>query len=118
MSGWTIGWLSIAAATAVLEGLALANRKRGDTLSEHVWMLLGVFPKPVCSQCGGPTKTKISMEDGWRVVGSPSCPLHPDAPAVTPPQSRRLPPAWVRIRRTVFMAFAAWLILHFTTGWV
>lgn len=117
MSGWTIGWLSIAAAIGVLEGLALFNRSKSDTLSEHVWILLGVFPAPVCSQCGGPLTT------GHRPINppgpvQPACRLHPDAPTVIPPQSRRLPPASVRIRRTVFLAFATWLLLHLTTGWV
>lgn len=106
MSGWTIGWLTIAAAIGVLEALALANRARGDTLSEAIWLLLGVFPQPVCTVCGGP------MPDPAR------CPLHPDAPPIDPPRSRRLPPAWVRIRRTVFIAFVAWLVIHLTTGWV
>ena len=117
MSGWTYGWLTIAAAIAVLEALALANRARGDTLSEHVWVWLGIFPAAVCSQCGGPLTTGHRPSNPPRPV-HPACPLHPAAPPVVPPQSRRLPPAWVRIRRTVFISFAAWLLLHLTTGWV
>jgi hypothetical protein len=118
MSGWTIGWLSIAAAIGVLEALALVNRKRGDTLSEHVWILLGAFPKPVCTVCGGPMKDKIEVADGWRATIRPACPLHPDAPTFVPPQSRRLPPAWVRIRRFLFVSFVAWLVIHLATGWM
>jgi hypothetical protein len=117
MSGWTIGWLSIAAAIGVLEALALANRARGDTLSEAIWLLLGIFPSPVCTVCGGPLST------GNRPINPPApvrraCPLHPDAPTFTPPRSRRLPPAWVRIRRFLFVSFVAWLVIHFATGWM
>lgn len=39
---YTIGWVIWVAGFAVLEGLALANRQAGDTLSEHVWALLDV----------------------------------------------------------------------------
>lgn len=42
MSGWTIAWLVWIAAFGVVEGLALANRTPGDTLSEHVWKWFGV----------------------------------------------------------------------------
>lgn len=34
---WTIAWIAWGAAFAVLEGVALARKERGDTLSEHVW---------------------------------------------------------------------------------
>lgn len=35
MSVWTILWLLWVAAFAVIEGVAVVNDKRGDTLSEH-----------------------------------------------------------------------------------
>lgn len=45
MSGFTIGWGLLALAGLVLEGIALVNSGRGDTLSEHVWAFLGVRRK-------------------------------------------------------------------------
>lgn len=45
-SPWSAAWLVIvgcfAMGFAVTEGLALANRADGDTLSEHVWAVLKV----------------------------------------------------------------------------
>ena len=42
-----IGWLAI---FAVIEGVALSNKKDGDTLSEHVWKWFAIGlngqPKP------------------------------------------------------------------------
>ena len=47
MSVWTITWLCLAAAVAVVEGVALANKSAGDTLSEHFWRWLRVQdPRP------------------------------------------------------------------------
>lgn len=37
-----LGWLLI---FAVVEGVALANKKQDDTLSEHVWRWFGVLRK-------------------------------------------------------------------------
>ena len=37
MDNWTIAWLVWIGGFVVIEGLALANKKEGDTLSEHVW---------------------------------------------------------------------------------
>lgn len=37
VSAYTWGWIAWLLAFAVLEGAALARRKPGDTLSEHVW---------------------------------------------------------------------------------
>lgn len=37
MSAWTWLWLGWLAAFALIEGAALINKGRGDTLSEHVW---------------------------------------------------------------------------------
>lgn len=41
MTVWTWAWLGWGAYFAVVEGMALANSKPGDTLSEHVWQFLG-----------------------------------------------------------------------------
>jgi hypothetical protein len=37
MDLFTASWLLWIAAFAVIEGIALRNRRPGDTLSEHVW---------------------------------------------------------------------------------
>lgn len=37
MDAYTIAWAAWGLIFAVIEGLALANKKEGDTLSEHVW---------------------------------------------------------------------------------
>lgn len=42
MSAWTWCWLGWGAYFLVVEGLALANSRAGDTLSEHVWAWLGI----------------------------------------------------------------------------
>lgn len=36
MSGWTWAWIAWLAAFGVIEGKALLNKEKGDTLSEHV----------------------------------------------------------------------------------
>jgi hypothetical protein len=38
---YTLGWLVLLAGFAVLETLAILDRDKGDTLSEHVWWLAG-----------------------------------------------------------------------------
>jgi hypothetical protein len=102
VNAFQVVWLTLFAAGGVVEIAALINRRRQDTLSEQAWILLGVFPKPVC-----------------RIDGNPvPCPEHGGTYGIRPAQSRRLAPGWVRVRRTVFVVFAAWLVLHFATGWV
>ena len=34
---YTISWIVLIASFFVIEGLALRNPERGDTLSEHIW---------------------------------------------------------------------------------
>jgi hypothetical protein len=41
MSLWTIAWLGWGLIFAVIEGMALFNSTKGDTLSEHAWAWLG-----------------------------------------------------------------------------
>lgn len=108
---WEITWLALGLAGAGIETAALINRRKKDTLSELVWRALGVFPPKVCEVCGLEFKEHAAnmLKDGVT--------LHVFIP-FEPPQSKRLPPAAVRIRRTAFVAFFAWLLLHFTTGWV
>lgn len=51
MSGWTWLWLGWAVYFGLVEGMALFNSKKGDTLSEHVWAFLG-FSEGVRSPSG------------------------------------------------------------------
>ena len=39
---YTWAWGAWLAAFAIIEGLAVKNRKKGDTLSAHVWKWFGV----------------------------------------------------------------------------
>lgn len=52
MSAYTIAWIAWMAIFGVVEGLALFNKKPGDTLSEHVWKWFAI-------------KTG-KRSDGWR----------------------------------------------------
>lgn len=46
MNGWTVAWLLWLAAFLVIEGFAIFNKDRGDTLSEHVWKWFKINDKP------------------------------------------------------------------------
>lgn len=46
MSGWTVAWLLWGAMFLVIEGKALVDKDRGDTLSEHIWHWFRVKDKP------------------------------------------------------------------------
>jgi hypothetical protein len=39
---WTWAWIGWGLYFAAVEGMALANAKTGDTLSEHVWAFIGM----------------------------------------------------------------------------
>lgn len=41
MSWWTLLWLGWGVYFLIVEGMALFNSTKGDTLSEHVWAFLG-----------------------------------------------------------------------------
>lgn len=41
VSWWLAAWIVWGVYFAVVEGLALANSRAGDTLSEHVWQFVG-----------------------------------------------------------------------------
>ena len=74
MSWYTVAWILWILAFVVIEGIALADSRRNDTLSEHVW-----------------TWFSLKGEKGslrW----------------------------WQAILRFGFMAFMAWLTIHFLTG--
>lgn len=47
MNSFTWLWVVWGLAFAVIEGVALFNSRKGDTLSEHVWAFLGVRRGPV-----------------------------------------------------------------------
>ncbi len=45
MDWFTAGWLVWLAMFGAIEGAALANRRAGDTLSEHVWQWCSIKGK-------------------------------------------------------------------------
>ena len=55
MNVFTILWVSWLAVFVVVEGIALTNHVKGDTLSEHIWAWFRV-PRPGQSN---------PMPDGW-----------------------------------------------------
>lgn len=95
MSWFTLAWILWALAFCVIEGVALVNRQRGDTLSEHMWAWLGI------------------RDDFWHV--------HRKNDAIIQ-ETGGVPktPKWtLRLARTVFLSATLWLALHITTGgWV
>ena len=46
MDGYTIAWLVWITAFLGIEGAALLDKKKGDTLSEHVWKWFRISDKP------------------------------------------------------------------------
>lgn len=43
---FTVAWIIWGLMFAVIEGAALFNKRKGDTLSEHVWKWGGIRGKP------------------------------------------------------------------------
>jgi hypothetical protein len=89
---FTFAWVLWGVAFAVIEGIALFNSKRGDTLSEHVWAFIGVRDRQ------------------WR--------LRRDYWVPEPKQPTT--PVWtLRLARIALISGMVWLVLHFVTGgWV
>ena len=46
MSGWTVAWIFWIGFFIAVEGAALLDKDRGDTLSEHVWAVFKIKDKP------------------------------------------------------------------------
>lgn len=46
MEWFTIAWIMWFGFFAVIEGIALFNKERGDTLSEHIWKWFKINDKP------------------------------------------------------------------------
>lgn len=46
MDGYTIAWLVWITAFLGIEGAALLDKSKGDTLSEHVWKWFRISDKP------------------------------------------------------------------------
>jgi hypothetical protein len=118
MTVWLWLWIGWGVAFCVIEGVALANSTRGDTLSEHVWAWIGVRPKaPKCTCWDGHAYGTVRAV-GVAIEPDPLCPIHgkPEHRASTP----RVTPKWtLRVARLVVIFGLVWLVLHFTTGgWV
>jgi len=63
MDIFTLAWVAWLAIFAVVEGIALANRREGDTLSEHVWEWFGT-----ARDAGGTDAPKTAIARGKRFV--------------------------------------------------
>ncbi len=46
MSGWTVAWIGWLLMFAVIEGVAIIRKEKGDTLSEHIWKWFRIRDKP------------------------------------------------------------------------
>jgi hypothetical protein len=93
VSIYTAGWIAWALMFAVIEGIALFNKSRGDTLSEHLWAWLGI------------------RDDFWHKDRNPNYNQH---------RAKPVTPKWtLRLARTAFILLMAWLPVHILTGgWV
>ena len=58
MSAWTWAWIGWFGYFAVVEGMALANSRSSDTLSEHVWQFIGIRRKGDLRQPTGWTRLR------------------------------------------------------------
>lgn len=41
---YVTGWIIIAVAASILEGMAVKDKRKGDTLSEQIWRILDIHP--------------------------------------------------------------------------
>lgn len=92
---FTITWIGWMVFAVIIEGIALFNTSRGDTLSEHMWAWLGI------------------RDDFWHLYRT-----NPDFVSRHGPKPGT--PKWtVRLVRTLFIFFLVWFVLHILTGgWV
>lgn len=133
MSLFTWLWIGWGLAFVAVEGIALFNSKRGDTLSEHAWAWLGVgsfqrrnHTADVCTVCGTriarPAQGIVAYDPG--AAGMPTW-VHIDGYDTSRYGSHFgmpgfITPKWtLRVARIILISFMVWLTLHFVTGgWV
>jgi len=63
MSGYTLAWAVWLAAFAVIEGKALRDNRKNDTLSEHVWQWFAV--KDRAAPYGQLRRATLAMGMAW-----------------------------------------------------
>lgn len=86
---FTVSWVLLGLAAIVIEGIALFNSVRNDTLSEHLWAWLGI------------------RNWTWKHPPKTDNPKY-----ITPVWT-------LRVARFVFFSAMAWFTLHILTGgWV
>lgn len=95
MSGWF--WVLWAVAGLVLEGIALFTSVRGDTLSEHLWVWLGIRKKERATLL-------MYRGDEWTDTNMPV------------PVKRGTPKWTVRVARIVFGGSIIWFLVHIFSG--
>lgn len=75
MDGFTIAWLVVIGLGAALEAVAIFTKKKGDTLSEHMWRWFAVTDEQRKGLRGlrrtvlllGMTWLTVHFVTGWRV---------------------------------------------------
>lgn len=111
MSGFTIAWIVWGVAFAIIEGIALFNSRRGDTLSEHVWAWIGVGPHRTahCRYCGE-WITRLGKSNSWIHTSVAPVDPHLATPALVTAK-------WtLRLARLAVAILLVWLAGHFLTG--
>lgn len=106
MNPWyTAVWVAFLVGIVAVELVAVFNRKRGDTISEHVWAFIGMdrTSRNRCRRCG-----RGSHANGYYL----------DCLGYVPDGGRTVS-RWTWARRLFTIAFLLWLVMHlFTGGWV
>lgn len=106
MSIYTVLWILWGLAFCGIEGVALFNKGRGDTLSEHLWAWLGIRDDFWHKDRRDDWPTTVTDDDGVTTT--------------LPPKPKPVTPKWtLRLARIVFLSATLWLALHIATGgWV
>jgi hypothetical protein len=106
MNPWyTAAWIAFGVGILAVELVAVFNRKRGDTLSEHIWAWIGMDRKTRirCARCSAPKEHLDGVGGCWRYQ----------------PAGFRSVSRWTWTRRLFTLMFVLWLGIHlFTGGWL
>jgi hypothetical protein len=65
VSGWTLAWIFWIGFFLVVEGWALASKKAGSTLSEHVWRFTRPYGNKQVSAAAITARTLVGLLLVW-----------------------------------------------------